>query len=313
MASRSKPTDGARGRASQALREARALAAMARAGVLRPMAPGRQLRALRAQRDFGAIGGLLGAAALRYGQRVAVIDDRGPTSFAELEAGSNAAARGLRARGLGDGEAVGILCRNHAGALTALFATAKAGSRTVFLNTGFAAPQLREVCRREGVGALIVDEDLRQVAGGDGGVALIACRAEDGSALGELRDGQAETSPEAPARQGSVVLLTSGTTGTPRGAPRSQPRSLILPGGVLARIPLRSGGATVNALPLFHGTGFLVANLCVALGSTRCSARALTRSSVSPTSRAGGRGRSSWCRRCSGDSLPSAGSGSAPR
>jgi fatty-acyl-CoA synthase len=258
----------------QALLELRALRAMAKAGVLAPMAPRRQLAALRAQREFGAIGGGLVGAALRYGERAAVLDDRGRTSFCELESGSNAAARGLRARGLGDGAVVGILARNHAGALMGLFATAKAGSRTVFLNTGSAPPQLREVCEREGVRAILVDQDLREPAAEVAGkVELIGCWAEDEAPLAELRGGQPTRAPEAPARHGSIVFLTSGTTGTPRGAPRAQPRSLVAPGGVLERIPLRSGESTVGALPLFHGTGFLLATLGVALGSTQVMRR----------------------------------------
>lgn len=93
--------------------------AMLRAGMVRPMAPRRALTALRALRDCGPLGGMLTSAALQHGDRDAVIDDRGRTSFAELDAQSNAAAHGLRARGLGDGAVLAILCRNHAGALMA--------------------------------------------------------------------------------------------------------------------------------------------------------------------------------------------------
>jgi fatty-acyl-CoA synthase len=81
--------------------------------MLRPAAPPRALTALRALRDFGPLGGMLTAAALQHGDRDALIDDRGRTPFAELQAQSDAAAHGLRARGLGDGAVVAILCRNH--------------------------------------------------------------------------------------------------------------------------------------------------------------------------------------------------------
>src|SRR5450759_3762696 len=111
------------------LLELRALVAMTKAGMLRPIAPHRELAALRALRDFGPLGGMPTSAALQHGNRDAVLDDRGRTSFAELEAQSNAVAHGLRARGLGDGAVVAVLCRNHAGALMAVFAAAKAGSR----------------------------------------------------------------------------------------------------------------------------------------------------------------------------------------
>jgi fatty-acyl-CoA synthase len=55
---------------------------------------------------------------------------------------------------------VAILCRNHVGALMAVFAAAKAGSRVVFLTMGSAPPQVREVCAREGIEAILLDYDL---------------------------------------------------------------------------------------------------------------------------------------------------------
>jgi fatty-acyl-CoA synthase len=236
--------------------ELRSLSAMGRAGMLRPMAPSRALRSLRAVRDFGPLGGALTGAALQHGERDAVLDDRGRISFAELEAQSNAVAHGLRARGLGDGRCVGILCRNHAGALMTVFATAKAGSRAVFLNTGSAPPQVREVCEREGVWAVLVDEDLQQLAAElPADVAQIACWREDERPLAELQHRSPRTLPKPPGCPGSLVLLTSGTTGTPKGAPRRFTRSFVIAGGLLERLPFRARQCTVAPLPLFHGTG----------------------------------------------------------
>ena len=249
--------------------ELRALFAMLRAGILRPMAPARALTALRALRNFGPLGGMLTAAALQHGDRDAVIDDRGRTSFAELEAQSNAAAHGLRARGLGDGAVVAILCRNHAGALMAVFAAAKAGSRVVFLNTGSAPPQVREVCARESVKGILLDDDLQGLAAElPSDIARVACRREGEMPLHELQHGELRTLPSAPACLGSIVLLTSGTTGTPKGAPQQQTRFLVVAGGLLDRLPFRARQTTVTALPLFHGTGFALTTLNIALGCT---------------------------------------------
>jgi fatty-acyl-CoA synthase len=63
------------------------------------------------------------------------------------------------------------------------------------------------------------------------------------------------------------VLLTSGTTGTPKGAPRTV-RSPLAAAQFLDRIPLRTGECTVMAAPLFHGTGLSQFLLSFALGST---------------------------------------------
>jgi fatty-acyl-CoA synthase len=63
------------------------------------------------------------------------------------------------------------------------------------------------------------------------------------------------------------VLLTSGTTGTPKGAPRPDPKGFVGAGAVLERMPMKAREATVVAPPLYHGTGLLIALLSIGLGS----------------------------------------------
>jgi fatty-acyl-CoA synthase len=65
-----------------------------------------------------------------------------------------------------------------------------------------------------------------------------------------------------------VVILTSGTTGTPKGANRSQPRSLDPAAALFSKIPLRSDQRTMITAPLFHTWGFAHFTLAMALGST---------------------------------------------
>ena len=65
-----------------------------------------------------------------------------------------------------------------------------------------------------------------------------------------------------------VVLLTSGTTGTPKGAPRAEPRSLAPIGALLSRVPFNAKGVLVLPAPMFHTLGFAQALLNGFLGST---------------------------------------------
>ena len=65
-----------------------------------------------------------------------------------------------------------------------------------------------------------------------------------------------------------MTILTSGTTGTPKGAPRSEPRSLSLLGGLLSKVPFRACETTELCVPMFHALGFMQAMVGVALGST---------------------------------------------
>jgi fatty-acyl-CoA synthase len=62
-------------------------------------------------------------------------------------------------------------------------------------------------------------------------------------------------------------MLTSGTTGTPKGAPREQPSSLAPLGAVLSKVPLRAGEPAYIAAPMFHALGFATTLLAVGMGS----------------------------------------------
>ena len=62
--------------------------------------------------------------------------------------------------GVGYGDGVGIMCRNHRGFIEATLAAAKLGASALYLNTMFAGPQLVEVTRREGPKVLVYDEEF---------------------------------------------------------------------------------------------------------------------------------------------------------
>ena len=64
------------------------------------------------------------------------------------------------------------------------------------------------------------------------------------------------------------MILTSGTTGAPKGASRHQPRSLDPAAALFSRIPLRARETTLIAAPLFHSWGYAHYTLGLALSST---------------------------------------------
>jgi fatty-acyl-CoA synthase len=74
--------------------------------------------------------------------------------------------------------------------------------------------------------------------------------------------------PPAPGVEAKLIVLTSGTTGTPKGAPREQPKSLQPLGALLSKAPFRAGEATIVGTPLFHALGFAHAVVAIGLGST---------------------------------------------
>ena len=65
-----------------------------------------------------------------------------------------------------------------------------------------------------------------------------------------------------------MIMLTSGTTGTPKGAPRQTPRSLGGVGALLSKVPFRAEESTYIAAPMFHALGFATTMLAIGLGCT---------------------------------------------
>jgi fatty-acyl-CoA synthase len=242
-----------------------------RAGLLGADPPHRLAGIALAAQRFGPVGAVVRIAALRHGSRTGLIDERGTLTFAELDDRSSAIANAWRARGLRSHHTVGILARNHRGLLDATFGAAKCGARIVMLNTDFANPQIREVAKREGIDLLVHDDEYTDAAAGVE-VAFGAWRAwSEGDGPNRLdaviADGDTRLPPK-PAGHSKIVILTSGTTGTPKGATRSDPRSLTPFGGLFGKVPFRGREVTECCVPMFHALGFAHAMLAVGLGST---------------------------------------------
>ena len=64
------------------------------------------------------------------------------------------------------------------------------------------------------------------------------------------------------------MILTSGTTGSPKGAQRAQPETLGPLAAMFSRIPMRAGERTMIAAPMFHSWGLAHFMLGLSLGST---------------------------------------------
>jgi fatty-acyl-CoA synthase len=266
------PLAGASTLARRVSLESRSAVYAWKAGMLVLERPVRTLAVFRAINQLGQLGGAITIAAVRHGDRLGLIDERGSLTFSELDARSSALACGLRARGIREGSCIGILVRNHRGFLDATFAGGKAGARLLYLNTDFAGPQLRDVCEREGVELLIHDQEYDELTAPiDPALGRLHAWSDEPAAPGTIEAllaehaGQIPPTPSAPAR---VVLLTSGTTGTPKGASREQGNSLHPIGALLSKVPYRHRECSYVAAPMFHGVGFTQMVLAVTLGCT---------------------------------------------
>jgi acyl-CoA synthetase (AMP-forming)/AMP-acid ligase II len=233
-------------------------------GLIRPMRPDKLARVAERYIRWGAAPALGSAAnAITHPDRTAIIDEAGALTWMETHRRSNALARALREEGIGVGDGVAIMCRNHRYFIEATMACSKLGAVALYLNTSFAGPQLADVMEREHPGAMIYDQEFGELLSGvKGGMRrYVAWEDEvdevDETTVEELISGAHGDDLEAPPEHGRYIILTSGTTGTPKGAQRSQPEGLSALAALLSKIPRRYGETAMIAAPLFHSWGFL--------------------------------------------------------
>ncbi|MGY0501064.1 acyl-CoA synthetase [Nocardia sp. FBN12] len=231
-------------------------------------------RSFRNVSKFGPFAGVVMHAAQSRPDAGAIVDELGEITFGELDAQSNAFARGLRANGINEGDVIAVLARDHRGMVLSLLAAGKLGVRAVLMNTGFAKPQFADVAAREKVKAVLHDSEFMDLMsaipteiprvltwvdeahGVDPSIPTVATLSADRST----------TPVAAPSKPGGMVILTSGTTGTPKGAPRDKV-SPFASAQFVDRVPLPNNGTMIMAAPIFHGTGLSQFTLGLALGN----------------------------------------------
>ncbi|MFD8497378.1 AMP-binding protein [Amycolatopsis sp. NPDC059657] len=244
---------------------------LARGGIARPMRPDKALRIGVAALRWGmSPATLVAAAAIQHGERAALIDERGTLSFVDLDRRSSALAAALSAHDIRAGSRVAVMCRNHRGFVDALAALGKLGADALLLNTAFAGPQLADVLDRERADAVIYDHEFEALIGSVDLPRFVAWHDErvPEPTLDELIQDNFDGYVPMPSRAGQVVILTSGTTGAPKGVARKAD-SLDPVAGLIERIPLRRKSSYVVAAPMFHTWGLAFLLLGLQLGATQ--------------------------------------------
>jgi len=255
-------------------RLAKAAQVLVQTGIVRLERPDTALQVARTLLDWKLTpASAFAVSALRYPDEPAIVDERGSLTFAQVEARTNSLAHAFAYEGVGPGDSVAIMCRDHRWFIEATVALSKLGATALYYNTAFAGPQLKEVTEREDPVGIVYDEEFAEVLEKAVGERhrWVAWHDEGDSkatTVEELIERGDESDLPAPDTPGRITLLTSGSTGTPKGASRGQPDAIEPIVAVLSRIPLRSREPTVFAAPLFHAWGFLQFNLGLLLSST---------------------------------------------
>ncbi|WP_328387582.1 acyl-CoA synthetase [Nocardia sp. NBC_00416] len=253
---------------------ASAVNVMRRRGLFDPLRLDHAIRSMSNASKYGPFAGVVMHAAQTRPDSPAIVDELGEFTFRQLDERSNAFARGLGELGLRGGDVVAILARDHRGMVLSMLAAGKLGLRAVLMNTGFAKPQLADVAEREKIKAVLHDSeffDLMSAIPQDIPRILTWVDESDHAdpaipTVESVCAGQSTAPPAAPAKPGGTVILTSGTTGTPKGAPRDKV-SPFMSAQFIDRVPLPADGTMVMAAPIFHGTGLSQFSLGLGLGN----------------------------------------------
>ena len=242
------------------------VATMSRARLLAPMRPDKYLRIAAAmQRENMAVTSGFAAAAQRCPDRPGLVDELGTLTWREIDQRADALAAALQALPGGQPQVLGLMARNHRGFVESLIAANRVGADVLLLNTSFAGPALAEVVGREGADAVIYDEEFteivnRALADKPDATRIIAWTdgPQNGLTVEQLIAEHKGHEPERASAKSKVILLTSGTTGTPKGAKHSGGTD----GGpgilkaILDRTPWRAEETVVVVAPMFHAWGF---------------------------------------------------------
>lgn len=274
-------------------------------GAMSPVAMGKALKYIYQWEFLPA--GILALGAARDPYHTAIIDDAGSITYSELHEQTNLLAKALYRTGVRERDRVGVLSRNHRGFIMALCAHGRLGTDIVLLNTGASAKQTRAVVKEQKLDLLFIDEEFIPLLpkGFDQCPVIVnweenhttaalapeddeddaveyasnvaeatasedhATRNPDWPTLTEvLRSTPHEQKIPTRPRRGRTIILTSGTTGTPKGARRPEPRTYLPASSIMSRIPLKHHRGYYVAAPMFHTWGFAQIQLGLALRST---------------------------------------------
>ena len=250
--------------ASRLSRAVGLIGTMRRAGMIAPMRPDRYLKIAAAMRREGmGITSGFASAAQRCPDRPGLIDELGTLTWRQLDERCDALAAALQGLPGGSPKAIGIMCRNHRGFVEALVAANRIGADVLLLNTSFAGPAMADVVAREGVDTVIYDEEFattveRALADRPDATRIVAwTNGEHELTVEKLIAEHTGLGPQRTGRKARMILLTSGTTGTPKGAKQSGGNAGVgTLKAILDRTPWRAEEATVIVAPMFHAWGF---------------------------------------------------------
>ena len=217
-----------------------------------------------------------GAAAVP--ERTALIDDDGLLTYRQLRDHSRTLGRWMldvqRAQDL-DALRIGVMARNGRGIILPLAAKGYTGGTIFLLNIGSSLEQLAGIIAENDINILFIDDEFadRIPEGIDHVTTVWAHTSRDhGDELtqaGIIARGTRDLPalPTFPAH-GDMVLMSSGTSGIPKGILRPEPKLPIVAAGYLEAMPFRSGHTIQMTASIFHTWGWSALNITLGVRGT---------------------------------------------
>ena len=165
------------------------------------------------------LGEVVAACGQRFGDAPAYVSADGwPLSYTELDRLSDEVAGGLRVRGVGEGDVVALCLPAGPEYPVAYVAAAKVGAVTAGVNPRLSPPERAAVIAVADPRLVIATRELAPAEHGAAVEEVMAADHVDGVlATLRVKGHAAATVPDDPDRP-VVIIFTSGTTGTPKGA-----------------------------------------------------------------------------------------------
>jgi 2-furoate---CoA ligase len=199
------------------------------------------------------IGWAFESAAKRHPELPALATTETELTYGEWYGRVAAVAGWLRSHGIGRGDRVALSMRNREELATAYLAVQLAGAVAVPANFRFRAPELGHVVTDSGAVALIYDDGSTAAATAlprPPGLLIHVDELEAATRYHEPVDAESNDDSNL-----SVILYTSGTTGLPKGVPRTHRAEYAASIAHVVQCGYRLGESTLGAMPIAHTMG----------------------------------------------------------
>jgi crotonobetaine/carnitine-CoA ligase len=216
------------------------------------------------------IPGLLRQQADTFGDRLCMRFEGGvDITYGEMESRSTAAANALAALGVGQGDTVCVLMRNHAEMLYTWFAASKLGAIFAPINTAYLGEYLKHQLRTARTRVVVTEEDfapeIARVAADVDGLAHLVVRGDQSSleppAGLTVHSADSLLAPSGEKLTGSyratwtdpgAIIFTAGTTGPSKGVVMTQNYLVRCAEQIWQLRDGRPDDVAYSPLPLFH-------------------------------------------------------------